>query len=238
MEFKLKQNDIFYATNLKERAMLILTNAYNAYLHHTTDPNTEGKQDNLHALHQYRYGQHEEEGIKVSEGGYPPYEISMFVLNDGNIATLPQDIELASSIVRSNRRDGRVADRWNLSDGSNDFAKAPVPIVIQEIVRDERLTKDDWNELKKIDWNDIYTLPWDSMTDGQFDTYLEKKGKLTQSLANAIKKIRRKLIALYDPEVATSAHLIEQYKTIIGIVCDHERRTHIVIPFVKLGLDK
>lgn len=51
---------------LRERAMLVLTNAYNAYLHHTTDPHSQLDQKNIHTLHQYRYGQHEEEGIKVS----------------------------------------------------------------------------------------------------------------------------------------------------------------------------
>lgn len=161
----------------------------------------------------------------------------MFVLNDGNIATLSQDIELASGIVRANRADGRVADRWNLYEGPADFTKAPVPIVIQEIVRDDRLTKEDWKALQVIDWSDLYTIPWNTMTDRQFDSYLEKKGKLTQSLANAIKKIRTKLITLYDPQVATSSHLIDQYKTILGIVCDTKRRTHAIIPFVKLGLD-
>ena len=225
---ELKSQDKHTKMLLKERTMLLLTNAYNAYLHNTD-------QQNPH--HHYRYREHEEEGIKVSEGAYPPYDISTFVLNDGNISTLPEDIELASGLVRSNRRDGRIKDRSKNYINNDEFSKAPVPIVIQEIIRDERLTQSDWKALAHIDWSDLATTPWTTMTDDVFDSYLEKKGKLTQSLANGIKKIRNKLIHLYDPHEITSAHLIDQYKTVLGIMCDHNRRTFAVIPFLKLGIN-
>lgn len=220
---------------LKERAMLLLTNLYNAYLHNTGDPKESSKTNSSFLAH-YRYGEHEEEGIKVSEGGYPPYEISMFVINNGNIPTLPEDIELASSLVRSNRREGRAKDRWKLYKDKAAFAKAPVPIVVQEIIRDDRLTESDWKELEKVDWSDLYTIPWDKMTNLEFDLYLERKGKLTQSQANAIKKIRRMMITLYDRHEVTSGHLINQYKTVLGVICDQNRKTHAIIPFVKFGL--
>ncbi|EKD86757.1 MAG: hypothetical protein ACD_37C00157G0003, partial [uncultured bacterium] len=116
-----------------------------------------------------------------------------------------------------------------------EFAQAPVPCVMQEIVTDERLTADDWKALEDIDWSDLKDLEWDKKTSSQFAKYLEKKGKLVNSLANALERLRQNMITVFDRDADTAAHLIDQYKVILPVVCDQDRETHAVVPFIKLG---
>lgn len=223
---------------LEERAMLLLCNGFNAYLHNHDHNEFEylGEDDRKYEKQEhYEYDEHIEEGIKVSEGGYPPYKIPMFVIFSGDEKNMPGNLELASGIVRDNRLKGHVKDGSESYSNPEDFAKAPVPVVMQEIIRDQRLTKDDWGALEKIDWSDLTHLEWDKMNSEEFARYVEGKGKLSIALANGLERLRRKMSIIFDKDAATSAHLIDQYKVVLPVVCDQDRETHVVIPFVKLG---
>ncbi len=223
---------------LEERAMLLMCNAFNAYLHNSDHSELEYLEmdDSIYEEQEhYEYDEHIEEGIKVSEGGYPPYDIPMFVINSGDPVNMASYIELASGIVRENRRKGKIIDRSGAYTSPQDFAKAPVPVIMQEIIRDQRLTEDDWITLEQIDWKDLKNIEWDKMSSEQFAKYLEKKGKLSNSLSNGIDRLRKKMAIIFDRDALTSAHLIEQYKVALPVVCDQDRKTHAIIPFVKLG---
>lgn len=222
---------------LQERAVLLICNAYNAYLHNNDHSELEylAMEDEVYEEQEhYEYDSHIEEGVKVSEGGYPPYEIPMFVIFSGDEENMPSNIELASGIVRDNRLKKRVVDASGSYTDSQEFAKAPVPVIMQEIIRDPRLTKADWEELENIDWSDMPSN-WDEMTQEEFARYVEKKAKLSNSLANGLGRLRNKMAKVFDRNSATSAHLIDQYKVALPLVCDQDRETHAVIPFVKLG---
>lgn len=222
---------------LEERAMLLMTNAFNAYLHnsdHVEGEYLEMNDEAYEAQEHYEYDEHIEEGIKVSEGGYPPYDIPMFVIFSGDMKNMAGNIELASGIVRDNRRKGKVIDQSGAYTDPAAFAKAPVPVVMQEIIRDVRLTAEDWESLAQIDWSDLDS-EWDSMSSREFREYLRKKGKLSSSIADGIESLREKMANIFDRDSLTSAHLVEQYKVAMPIICDQDRRTHAIIPFVKLG---
>lgn len=228
---------------LEQRAMLLLTNMYNTYLHNPNHHELEYLEMDDHDYEKqdhYPYGIHNEEGVKVSEGGHPPYDIPMFVVYSGDIENLSQRIELASGLVRKNRLDGRVVDRSGNYTDAEEFTAAPVPLVMQEIVRDKngtRITTQDWEHLEKIDWEDL-PKEWDTMTDDEFDKYLIAKGLDSHLLIKGIQNVRHKMARIYDPSQESSSHLRDLYKTVLPIVCDQKRKTHAIIPFIKVGREK
>lgn len=215
---------------LKERALLLLTNAYSGYLHNKQHIGT-GTESN--ERYRYPYGVHREEGIKVSEGGYPPYEISMFVVFSLDIKNLPANIELAAGLVRSNRREKRVYDRSETYKSTEEFVEAPVPVVVQEIIR-EKVTDEEWEELGKVEWKDL-PHNWNTLSDKEFFTYLQRKTNMSIAVANGINRLRERMAFLYDPEHPTSGHLVQQYKVALPVVVGINRKNYFIIPFVKLG---
>jgi hypothetical protein len=230
----LASSDELSREELETRLILLLLNIYSGFLENV-HPEIEHKQLNLADAHQYAYGVHEEEGMKVTEGGFPPYEISMFTVFSLDEVNLPANIELACSLVRNNQKEGRVKDRFGIFSNPIEFAHSPVPVVMQEIVRDERIGGEDWQSLFKIDWSDLPQIPWERMSREEFDEYLQTKGKIQQSLALSIQRLRHKMQIVWDPDHAISHHLINQDEVILPILSDRGRYIHAVIPFVKLG---
>lgn len=213
---------------LAERAMLILTNAYSGFLSNNMQ---QRKKAGEH--YHYPFGVHREEGVKVSEGGYPPYDISMFVVFSLDNDNLPANIELAATLVRNNRRDGRVLDRSGTYSSPQEFAEAPVPVVIQEIVR-EKIDEKEWERLSQIDWSDL-PKDWESLSTKMFFEYLQKKANMPIGIANAINSLRERMLVLYNPQQPTSGHLIQNFKIALPIIVGSNRRNFFVIPFLKLG---
>lgn len=213
---------------LTERAMLILTNAYSGFLN-----NNMQQEKKVGQHYSYPFGVHREEGVKVSEGGYPPYDISMFVVFSLDNDNLPANIELAATLVRNNRREGRVLDRSKTYSSQQEFAEAPVPVVIQEIVR-EKIEDREWEKLSQIDWGDL-PGDWDTLSTKKFFEYLQKKANMPISVANAINSLRERMMVLYNPQQPTSGHLVQNFKIALPLIVGSNRRNFFVVPFLKLG---
>lgn len=206
-----------------ERALLLLTNAYSGYLHNR-EP--------------YPYDEHKEQFIKIYEGGQPPYDISAFVLNP-HLKDLPANIELAASLVRKNRQEQRVKDASGSFVDPEEFREAVVPIVMQEIVRDN-LPEEEWKKLSKIDWYDEkMPMPtnWDTMSDEDFFNFLNKKGEFSLSVARSINNQRKRMAMLYDPDLPTASRLIAQHKVVVPTISGQNRRNYFILPFTKLGFN-
>lgn len=221
---------------LEHRAMILLTNAFNAYLYnpnHDEMSYLEMDDHDYEALGIYPYGIHNEEGVKVSEGGHPPYDITMFVVYPGDT----DSVETASKIVRGNRAGKRVKDvLGNYDNDPEGFAKSPVPVVMQEIVRETELSKvsdHEWETLKGIDWSDMPSN-WDRMTYEDFDRYLVEKGVSSHLIAIHLHSMREKMKGFYDDKTL-GKHLKQLYKTVMPIICNQDRETLAVIPLVKVG---
>ncbi len=229
----LARSDQLAKLELEERAMLLLTNAFSGYLHnkdHKHHSRTREKEE--HGAH-YPYGVHKEEGIKVSEGGFPPYNVSMFAVQSSVEKNLPANIEISASLLRKNRSEGRVVDPTKNFTEPLEFAQASLPLVVQEIVRDAIL-EDEWEKLGKTDWSDM-PEEWNSMSDNEFFDYLHTKENIPFGVARGINNLRRRMAVLYDPFNPISSRLIEQYKVALPVVADKFRRIRFLVPFVKLG---
>ncbi len=217
---------------LEERAMLLLTNTFSGFLNNYYSiemiPTTEDT-----AGHRYPYGIHSEEGVRVSEGGYPPYEVSLFTVFSYEEENLPSNVELATSLVRKNRKEGRVAA--GLFPDPPVFAQASIPIIVQEIIRDT-VSNDEWDELSKISWDDM-PHDWDTMDENAFFAYLQGKGIKEFSVGVGINNLRKRMAVLYFPYNSTSSRIIEHYSVALPVVADKYRMNHFIVPFVKLGFD-
>lgn len=222
---------------LELRAMLLLANAFSGYLENK-HPEILAGEKGKKTRHQYAYGVHEEEGIKVTEGGYPPQHVSTFSVFSLIEKKLPSHLELAALLVRSNRLEGRVQDHSGNFTDPKEFTKAPIPVVMQEIIRDERLTETDWKAAEEIDWTDLASINWDHMTYEEFDNYIESKGKIAQPIANAIIKLKRKMGIIFDAQRTISHHLVNHDQVVLPVLTDHTRRIHCVLPFIKLGFEQ
>lgn len=219
-------------SEMKARAMLLLSNAFSGYLHtHHVEKIALREDNDKH----YPYGIHEEEGIKISEGGFPPYEIAMFSVYSGFARNLPARIELATGHVRSNRKRDvySIPDRARLYSLRDDFVGAPVPIVVQELVGED-LSEDTWDELSRIDWSDMPVL-WNMLSDVDFLEYLEGKGISEGPLLLGINNLRNTMGVLYSPERRTSNYIVEHHVVALPVIIDRFRKNRVVIPFVKLG---
>jgi len=217
---------------LDERAMLLLTNAYSGYLNNKMQNIASHTADNQDHT-RYPYGVHREEGIKVSEGGYPPYDISMFVVFSLDKENLPASIELAATLVRMNRRERRVIDRSGVYADPQVFVEAPVPVVVQEIIR-EPISESEWELVSGVDWDDL-PENWDTMSTPDFYEYLQTKTHVNIAIANGLNRLRERMAVLYNPVQPTSGHLIQHYKVAMPVIFGSNRKNYFIVPFVKFG---
>lgn len=225
---------------LEERAILLLTNAFNTYLvnrKHNEMQYLDMDDHEYEKMGHYLFGVHNEAGVKVSEGGHPPYEIPMFVIYSNDIENLSERIELSSKLVRLNRIEGRVKDASGQFIDPDEFGEAPVCLVMQEIVRDAdnlSINNVDWKKLEKINWDDM-PKDWDISDDEEFRKYLVAKGIGDVLLTDGILRLRKKMARIYDPSQETATHLRDLYKTVLPIICNDHRKTHAIIPFLKVA---
>lgn len=220
------------------RAMLLLANAFSGYLENKHPEILDEKRGERKTRHQYAYGVHEEEGIKVTEGGYPPQHVSTFSVFSLIEKKLPAHLELAALLVRSNRLEERIHDHSGNFTDPREFTKAPIPVIMQEIIRDDRLLDVDWKAVERIDWSDLARINWDHMSYEEFDNYIESKGKIAQPIANAMIKLKRKMGIIFDAQRTISHHLVNHDQVVLPVLTDHTRRIRCVLPFVKLGFEQ
>ncbi len=215
---RLRTQEKLVVKELQERVMLLLTNAFSGYIHNQQ---------------QYPYSVHREECIKISRGGYPPYEISAFVLLGSDEKNLCINIELAAALVRQNRKEGRVSDRSGFFTDPEEFAQAPIPLIIQAIL-EESLDPNTWENLSQIDWSDL-PKDWNRLSEREFFNYLETKGELPLTVAVAINDLRRRMAILFDPDQVIAGRLVSHHKVAVPVVVGNNRRNYFIVPFIKHG---
>lgn len=218
----LKKKDLLSSREVEERTMILLTNAYSGFL------------NNYYGT--YPYGVHREECIKVSLGGFPPYDISAFVVLSSDEKNLVSNIELAAALVRANRAQERVEDRSGNFQDPEEFAQAPVPLIIQEILDDE-LDQNEWDRVCSIMWDDM-PHDWDSLTDREFFSYLETKGDIHLRVGIAMNNLRQKMAILFDPDQILSGRLVSHHKVALPVIVDKNRINYFIVPFIKHGFSQ
>ena len=218
----LKRDEPLAHEELHERAMLLLANAFSGYLNN---------------LNGYQYAEHNEECVVVTEREHGPFaEISSFIVFSNDLKNLPKNTVFASSIVRANRKNGRVNDS-NFEDPSKKdaYTSAPVPVIVHEIIRDEVDPKV-WQALEKTQWDDLEGIRWRDLSTAEFMDYLtEKIPNLPLAVARAIDRLRQKMTFLYNPEKDSARFFVNGNLVAMPMIVDQSRRPHAIIPFIKKG---
>lgn len=230
----LSKNDKASKPEREERLFLLLANAFSGYLlNYAAQPVGKITLEHQHVSH-YPFTTHQEEGVHVSEGVYPPNKISMFAVFNLDEKNLVSSIDLSVLLVRKNRAEGRVTDVDNIFSDTREFVESSVPIIVQEVVRE--ILGDEWKKLDSLDWGDL-PENWDEMSDIDFIEYLHKKQNMPAGVVIAINNLRHRMAVLYNPESPTSSHLVEHYKVALPVIAGRFRKNHFIVPFVKLGFN-
>jgi hypothetical protein len=207
---------------VEERAVLLMSSAFSGFLHN---------------LREYLFGAHNESCVVVTEREHGPFaHDNSFIVASHDLKGLASHVVFASQIVRGNRKDGRIKDKnYASKEELSDYIKAPVPVVVHEIVRDE-IEQKDWQMLEGVDWRDLEEVRWRDLSTQDFLDYLTKKlPHIPLPLALAIDRLRQKMTYLYNPEKESAKHFIEGNLAAIPMIVDKSRCPHGIIPFVKKG---
>lgn len=227
---ELKSDDQLTQKELQERAIILLANAFSGYLNNHYKTYHQKKDEQIDDGH-YLYGSHTEEGVWVSIGGNSPYAIPMFGVSPE--VHLAANVVFSASIVRANRFAERVIDRSGIFVHPKQFAKTPVPVVAQEVVR-EPVSDEEWEKFSKIGWADL-PEDWDKMESVSFMDYLLHKGVSNSFIMLAINNLRNRMALLFDPDSPTSAHMVRNHEVAVPVIAGKNRYNHFIVPFVKLG---
>ena len=204
---------------LEDRAMMVLTNAFNAFC------NNYGKEH-------YPFGEHDERFVSVTERDYRPCHNTGFAVYALDHANLSRRVAFAASIVRKNRKAGRIKDNMYRS----------VPVIAKEILREE-LPESEWATLRSLNWSFLQATGqeaanWYTMNDDEFEAQLLGNNSgvsISARALRALKNLRKTMIAMYDPNKPSSEQLLSGKMTALPVISDGSRRFRVIVPFVLNG---
>jgi hypothetical protein len=208
--------------SMEQRAMLILSNAFSGFC------NNNGKG--------YQYGHHTESSVSVSERDFRPCHYSAFVVYSEDLEDLAHRVTFAAGIVRKSRLGGAVPLDANYAS-AEEFAAAPVAVLVKEIVRDE-LQQTELAKLRQIDWSFLEGIDWIVLSDTDFLQLLARRNKsveLALSTGLSLNRLRKKMAALYDHTKHSAEQLINGNLFAVPVITDLNRRFKVIIPFFLKG---
>ncbi len=228
------------AKEIKLRTLLILANTYSGFL--------------LNFKGVYPYSKHTEEIIVVSEGGYSPYKVSSFAIHILDEKNIPKAAKLAYDLIRNNRRENRAnfgyqifeprKNKYEVADPKRRAAynEAPVPIVIQETVRFDKVPDESvstkrrsaegerfWRDMNKIkDFSFLREIDWINMTSDEFKQFLRGRFSLysirNEKIFEEIDNLRARVVSLYQDKTVYPNEIITDEKPVSTARLVYERK--------------
>lgn len=229
-------NDSEYYKELRQRAILLMANAFTAYLLNSRE---EG----------YPYAEHKEEIIVVTyNGDRGPFDVMIPFSNDPSSPDLSDDIFFTDFLIRKNRLAGRMSSKTRavireLGFTLEEFANAPVPLVTFERVKQ---VYPDIALLQQANWADLLDIPWMSNGDNQkkrgkfdFQSYVrDKLPGVTLETSSALSALRDRMKYLYQPGTKAAQRLWAQDTVPLPIIADNDRRALSIVSFNRIGCDQ
>ncbi|MBI1863112.1 hypothetical protein HYS00_03260 [Candidatus Microgenomates bacterium] len=203
---------------IRMKTMLVLFNAFSGYLH---DPNGTGNP----------YTQHLEECVVFdykSKGPFKEYPAFAIAPIEGNVAEYAQ---LAQTIVRDNRRAGRVKDRTNLYT-DRDFIAATVPFIYKAEVG-IKSTDAAWELIRSIDWTEI-AYSWQHV---DLTTWLSEQigsnisHEKFVTLVTVLNEMRNRLQELKN-NTKTQSLLDTDAMSILPLLVSSDRQPQSIVQFI------
>jgi hypothetical protein len=235
------------AKEIKLRTLLVLANTYSGFL--------------LNFKGVYPYSDHTEEIIVVSEGGYSPYKMSSFAIHILDEKNIPEAAKLAYDLIRKNRRENRANFGYKIFEPEKDqfetpnpkrramYNEAPVPIVIQETVRFDKVdgvgsesisTKQKnpkeekfWKDMNKIkDFSFLNEIDWINMTSDEFKQFLKGRFSIysikNERIFEEIDNLRTRVASLYKDKTVYANEINPDEKAVSSARLVYDRKLIIL----------
>lgn len=193
--------DLFEDGNsLRERAVLLLANAYTAFLLNRRAP--------------YPYGEHDEGVAVVTSGDRGPYNrLRSFSIDPYN-PNLSFVIKFVEGLIRNNRLAGRASDIEQeaiekfFGEARDSYVRSAVPVFFFQKLERE-LSLDVIKKLGDAEWSDIAALPWMDMSCEEFQLFLKKKiPGVPEFVVEKIEKLREDARAIFRPGLSATDDLL------------------------------
>jgi hypothetical protein len=209
---------------LRQRAVLLLANTYNAFLH-----NQRGH---------YPYGEHDESVIVVTRSEKGPFESARPFSVYSEAPNLSENVLLTQRLVRGNRRAGRLSEvektrAHELYPDAEQYAEAAVPLVTFE-----RLASipADLPTIQNTDWTDLLDTDWQNMSDEEFLIYLQGKiPNISLASADTLNRLRHRAIKLVQPGAPATELVLNGGIVPLWTVAGPDREILALIPFLAVG---
>lgn len=220
-----------HVNELTQRAVLMLANAYNAYLHH---------HDQHGAAREYPYGEHDESVIAITISEKGPYDRARAFSVDPLNPNLSGVIDFTQDLIRTNRRAGRMSatERSAVSavfPDSADYVRNPVLAIFFERTPE---TPSDViiQQLQSTDWSGLAEIDWMNMSEDAFYTYLNHRmPDIPVYVAHKINELRLRATKLHQPGLAATEALLEGRIVPVWTLCGPNRKTIALLPFITNG---
>ena len=220
---------------LRERATLLLANAYNAFLHNF---------DDRQQPREYPYDQHDESVVTVAYGDRGPYDRARSFSVDPNNPDLSYVVRFTAGLIRNNRRAARYSEtesealRACYGEWIETYPQNPVPVFFFERTETDP-PAEIVRALQWADWSDIVDRDWMNMTDQQFEGYLnEKVPNIPAVVARKINFLRLRARDLFRSGRSATEDLLEGRLVPVWTLSAPNRRTLAIFPFIAKGYEE
>ncbi|MBI5411857.1 hypothetical protein HZA43_01630 [Candidatus Peregrinibacteria bacterium] len=211
---------------INDRAMLLLSNAFNAYC------------NNQHPGG-YPDGDHKEKAVSVTERDARPCPTMTFGVNSLDHDTVASTTVFGSGIVRTVREKGRDTEAQKFYETDQEYIGAPVPVVVKEIVR-HPIDQQEWEQLRAVDWEFIQGINWKKLSDNEFANRLEAHNpgiKIGRRTGISMNQLRKTMAKLYDRRGESAELLMDGNLVALPFLADRSRRLQVLVPFFLKGFD-
>ncbi len=221
---------------IKERALLLLANTYNAFLH---------QYDGAGKKREYPYGEHDESVIAVTFSEKGPFDRARaFSVNPNfkNPASISQNIDFMDGLIRNNRKAGRMSKTERTAVAavypeSTEYIKNPIPVLFFERLKHEQVPSNEVLErLQRTDWSDLSQINWMQMSSFEFASYLfSKVPSLPLPVAELINSMRKKAVEIMKPGFFATPGFLNGSLVGIWVLTGPDRKTIALFPFAVKG---
>jgi len=219
--------------DLKQAAVFLAANAYNAFLHNFQADGLAKK---------YVYDVHNESVIAVTTSEKGPFDRATSFSLDPNSPSLSSDLVFGHGLIRNNRAAGRMSTyeieaMRKVFQGDNErYINNPVLTMFFHRTWEE-LTTQETKELMGVNWSDLADVDWISMTDDEFRrVYLIKKMPgISAVAASAINNLRKQAVHFFQPGLPSSELILDGRIIPVWTLTDPDRKTIAFLPFLING---
>jgi len=215
-------------------AGLVLSNAYNAYLlNHATDGSKKA----------YAYEHHDESVIAVTWSENGPFDRARAFSVHPNDPQLSGSMDLMKELIRKNRLGGRMSETEKhavaqMYHRPADYVKNPVPVMLFERL-DTTPSQELIDRMREVDWSDLADTNWMTMSDEQFEGYLDSKlPHIPASVVRKINTMRMRAIKAHKPGLPATEAFLDGRLVPIWLLTDQNRSTIAMFPFITKGYDE